>query len=138
MCSTLSTLLIVGTFTYVVLRPLSDLFLWLWRLERRADVLGFTSAPLDDWWHRAYGLDVKILSPPHMVLAAGMMAVQNIALAATELGLGTHIKTGAVMSDPGARAAMGVREALVWEYAGAAEDVASLLRAAAPMTEPSR
>src|SRR5688572_1416965 len=29
-----------------------------------------TSAPFDDWWHNAYGLDVKILSPPHMVLAA--------------------------------------------------------------------
>jgi len=33
-----------------------------------------TSAPFDDWWHAAYGLDVKILSPPHMVLAAGMIA----------------------------------------------------------------
>src|SRR4029434_8758119 len=31
-----------------------------------------TSAPLDDWWHNAYGLDVEILSPPHSVLAAGM------------------------------------------------------------------
>ena len=29
------------------------------------------SAPFDDWWHNAYGLDVKILSPPHTVLAAG-------------------------------------------------------------------
>jgi hypothetical protein len=34
-----------------------------------------TSAPFDDWWHNAYGLDVKILSPPHMVLAAGILAV---------------------------------------------------------------
>lgn len=34
-----------------------------------------TSAPFDDWWHNAYGLDVKILSPPHVVLAIGMMAV---------------------------------------------------------------
>src|SRR5262250_1602878 len=24
-----------------------------------------TSAPFDDWWHNSYGLDVKILSPPH-------------------------------------------------------------------------
>jgi hypothetical protein len=39
-----------------------------------------TSAPFDDWWHNAYGLDVKILSPPHMVLAAGLMAVQIGAL----------------------------------------------------------
>ncbi|HYN22031.1 MAG TPA: hypothetical protein VE078_13810 [Thermoanaerobaculia bacterium] len=35
-----------------------------------------TSAPFDDWWHNAYGLDVEILSPPHMVLAAGMIAIQ--------------------------------------------------------------
>ncbi len=33
------------------------------------------SAPFDDWWHNAYGLDVEILSPPHTVLAAGMYAV---------------------------------------------------------------
>src|SRR5882672_10760718 len=33
-----------------------------------------TSAPFDDWWHNAYGLDVKILSPPHTVLALGMWA----------------------------------------------------------------
>jgi nitroreductase len=42
--------------------------------------------------------------------AAAMMAIQNIALAATALGLGTHIKSGAVMADPAARAAMGVRD----------------------------
>ena len=34
-----------------------------------------TSAPFDNWWHDAYGLDVKILSPPHTVLALGMWAV---------------------------------------------------------------
>jgi hypothetical protein len=34
-----------------------------------------TSAPFDDWWHNAYGLDVKIISPPHMVLAAGFFAI---------------------------------------------------------------
>ncbi len=39
-----------------------------------------TSAPFDDWWHNAYGLDVKILSPPHMVLAAGIFAVELGAL----------------------------------------------------------
>jgi hypothetical protein len=33
------------------------------------------SAPFDNWWHNAYGLDVKILSPPHTVLAVGMWAV---------------------------------------------------------------
>ncbi len=35
-----------------------------------------TSAPFDDWWHNAYGLDVKILSPPHALLAAGIGGIQ--------------------------------------------------------------
>jgi hypothetical protein len=35
-----------------------------------------TSAPFDDWWHNAYGLDVKIISPPHVLLAAGILATQ--------------------------------------------------------------
>ncbi len=34
-----------------------------------------TSAPFDDWWHNAYGLDVKIISPPHAVLGFGMFAI---------------------------------------------------------------
>ena len=38
--------------------------------------LMLTSAPFDDWWHGAYGLDVKILSPPHVMLALGIFAVQ--------------------------------------------------------------
>jgi nitroreductase len=42
--------------------------------------------------------------------AAAMMAVENMALAAVELGLGTHIMTGGVMADPAARAAAGVRD----------------------------
>ena len=39
-----------------------------------------TSAPFDDWWHNAYGLDVEILSPPHVVLALGICAIQFGAL----------------------------------------------------------
>jgi hypothetical protein len=35
-----------------------------------------TSAPFDDWWHSAYGLDVTILSPPHTLLALGMIVLQ--------------------------------------------------------------
>ena len=34
-----------------------------------------TSAPFDDWWHNTYGLDVKIVSPPHAVLGLGMFTV---------------------------------------------------------------
>jgi hypothetical protein len=34
-----------------------------------------TSAPFDNWWHNAYGLDVKIISPPHTLLILGMRGV---------------------------------------------------------------
>lgn len=30
-----------------------------------------TSAPFDNWWHAAYGLDVKIISLPHSILGFG-------------------------------------------------------------------
>jgi nitroreductase len=42
--------------------------------------------------------------------AAVMMAIENLALSAVALGLGTHLKTGGVMGDPAARAAAGVRD----------------------------
>ena len=34
-----------------------------------------TSAPFDNWWHNAYGLDVKIISPPHAILALGIFFI---------------------------------------------------------------
>ena len=34
------------------------------------------SAPFDNWWHNAYGLDVKVLSPPHTILALGFTGIQ--------------------------------------------------------------
>lgn len=42
--------------------------------------------------------------------AAAMMAIENLALTAVAMGLGTHIKTGGVMGDTAARAAAGVGE----------------------------
>ena len=42
--------------------------------------------------------------------AAAMMAIQNLSLAAVAIGLGTHVKTGAIMADPAARAAAGVKD----------------------------
>ncbi len=35
-----------------------------------------TSAPFDNWWHNAYGLDVKIISPPHTLLVIGVFGVE--------------------------------------------------------------
>jgi nitroreductase len=40
--------------------------------------------------------------------AAAFMGIENLSLAAHAMGLGTHLKTGAVMDDPAARAAVGV------------------------------
>ncbi len=42
--------------------------------------------------------------------AATMMGVQNLLLTARAMGLGAHLKSGAVMDDPRARAAVGVPE----------------------------
>src|SRR5476651_415755 len=33
------------------------------------------SAPFDNWWHNAYGLDVRIISPPHTLLIFGIRCV---------------------------------------------------------------
>jgi hypothetical protein len=60
------------------------------------------SAPFDDWWHNAYGLDVKIISPPHMVLAAGFFGIE----------LGTVMLMLAFMN----RAAAGTRRQLQWLF----------------------
>jgi nitroreductase len=38
--------------------------------------------------------------------ATAFMAIQNLSLAAVAEGLGTHVKTGAVLGDPGLRAAL--------------------------------
>jgi hypothetical protein len=35
-----------------------------------------TSAPFDNWWHAAYGLDVKVLSPPHVLLILGILVIR--------------------------------------------------------------
>ncbi len=39
-----------------------------------------TSGPFDNWWHNAYGLDVKIISPPHALLGLGMLGISLGAL----------------------------------------------------------
>jgi hypothetical protein len=34
-----------------------------------------TSAPFDNWWHHAYGLDTQLISPPHVLLVVGLRAI---------------------------------------------------------------
>ncbi len=43
-------------------------------------------------------------------VAATWMGIQNLCLAAHASGLGTHVKTGAIMDDPAARAVVGIPE----------------------------
>ncbi len=56
-----------------------------------------TSAPFDDWWHSAYGLDVKILSPPHTLLAMGMIFLQFGACVSICKYLNTGVGNAAVL-----------------------------------------
>jgi hypothetical protein len=46
-----------------------------------------TSAPFDNWWHDAYGLDVTIVSPPHIVLFLGVYSV----MAGTAILIAGHL-----------------------------------------------
>jgi len=66
-----------------------------------------TSAPFDDWWHNAYGLDVRIISPPHVVLGLGMLGIavgalllvlsrQNRLQETSAKGTGLFVYTGGV------------------------------------------
>jgi hypothetical protein len=57
-----------------------------------------TSAPFDNWWHDAYGLDVRIISPPHSILALGIGAI----------GIGALLLSVAVQNREGDRRAQRV------------------------------
>ncbi|HEY6320365.1 MAG TPA: hypothetical protein VJA16_02270 [Thermoanaerobaculia bacterium] len=81
-----------------------------------------TSAPFDNWWHDAYGLDVKIISPPHLLLAAGVLATQLgamlQALAAQNRRGGPRGQFGE-SAPPGERiGAAGSRLAWIYAYTG--------------------
>jgi hypothetical protein len=54
-----------------------------------------TSAPFDNWWHNAYGLDVKIISPPHTLLMLGIFAVEIGALLLILARMNRDTQTGA-------------------------------------------
>ncbi len=38
------------------------------------------SSPFDDWWHTAYGLDLNMITPPHLLMILGWFAAQIGAL----------------------------------------------------------
>ena len=74
---------LIFTTTFSKTAPLKEVSVRIWGFSGPigaficawGGVAMLTSAPFDDWWHNAYGLDVKIISPPHMVLAAGFFAI---------------------------------------------------------------
>src|SRR5713226_8400304 len=80
----LSSAYLIFTATFGRLAPLRGVGVRIWGLSGPigafisawGGVAMLVSAPFDDWWHNAYGLDVKIISPPHMVLAAGFFGIE--------------------------------------------------------------
>ena len=80
----LSSGYLILTTTFGRNAPLRDVSVRIWGLvgplgafiSAWGGVAMLVSAPFDDWWHNAYGLDVKIISPPHMVLAAGFFGIE--------------------------------------------------------------
>lgn len=38
------------------------------------------SSPFDDWWHKTYGLDLNLITPPHLLLIIGWFTAQIGAL----------------------------------------------------------
>jgi hypothetical protein len=75
---------LILTTTFGRSAPLRDVSVRIWGfvgplgafISAWGGVAMLVSAPFDDWWHNAYGLDVKIISPPHMVLAAGFFGIE--------------------------------------------------------------
>jgi hypothetical protein len=57
-----------------------------------------TSAPFDNWWHNSFGLDVMILSPPHVVLILGIfaMGLGGLILTTSQMNLSTGKNRGKV------------------------------------------
>jgi hypothetical protein len=79
----LSAAYLILTATFGKQSPLAPVSVKIWGLRGPlgaficawGGLAMLVSAPFDDWWHNAYGLDVKIISPPHMVLAAGFFGI---------------------------------------------------------------
>jgi hypothetical protein len=74
---------LILTTTFNKSAPLRDVSVRIWGFRGPigaficawGGIAMLTSAPFDDWWHNAYGLDVKIISPPHIVLALGFFGI---------------------------------------------------------------
>jgi hypothetical protein len=81
--------LLAGSVNVFGLRAPLGVFLAGW-----GGIAMLTSAPFDNWWHNAYGLDVKIVSPPHALLILGLRGIATgvmfLILAAMNRAAGTQ------------------------------------------------
>jgi hypothetical protein len=74
-------LILSTTFSHDPAAQSSSVRMWGFRapvgafLTAWGGVTMVTSAPFDNWWHNSFGLDVQILSPPHVVLGLGIWGV---------------------------------------------------------------
>src|SRR4051794_18161002 len=119
----LSSGFLIFSTTFGRRSPLRDVSVRIWGLHGPlgafvsawGGVAMLVSAPFDDWWHNAYGLDVKIISPPHMIPAAGFFGIE----------VGTILLLLAFMN----RASSGTRRALqrLFVYVGGVALSESLL-----------
>jgi hypothetical protein len=74
---------VIISTTFSKSSPLRDssVHIWGFRAQLGAFIASWggitmlTSAPFDNWWHKAYGLDIQIISLPHIVLLIGVYAV---------------------------------------------------------------
>jgi hypothetical protein len=64
--------LLPGTVNVFGLRAPLGVFLMGW-----GGIAMLTAAPFDNWWHNAYGLDVKIVSPPHALVILGLRGIST-------------------------------------------------------------
>ena len=80
----LSSAYLILSTTFLRASALRDVSVRIWGLSGPlgsfisawGGLMMLASAPFDNWWHNAYGLDVRIISPPHMVLAAGFFGIE--------------------------------------------------------------
>lgn len=65
---------------------------WGWTLSMIGAGMLVSAAPFDDLWHRLYGIDVTIWSPPHMAGVFGALVIGwgLVVLWSAELGGGTE------------------------------------------------
>ncbi len=75
------------------------------------------SAPVDAWWHEAFGRDAVVWSPPHMVALLGTISLASgIAMIAGQGAAAMTSRAGSVLSVAAGAGVLGGWQVLVLEY----------------------